>query len=362
MNTSRVVEPGSGYAGITVVPMGKRSKRILSVVVAAAVSAWMTGCGDEEADAGGRPIEVKAVFGEVGLNPGQFTYPRAITNDGIRLWVIDKSARVQRIDPVTGQSTALWTMPDWAMGKPCGVSIGPGGRIWIPDTHYFRVMEYQPPLDLAHQPELVQSFGSLGDGPGQFNYCTDVGIKLTDNGQAIDRLYVGEYGGNDRISVFGGRHEFLFAFGSYGSSSEPGTIEFSRPQSIEVDHARKQLVVTDACNHRVGVFDLDGHLVRWIGSPGSGPGDLAYPYGLALLGDGTALVTEFGNHRVHHLDYQNGDSLGTFGRPGRGRGELTNPWGVTVLGDTAFVLDSGNDRIQAFQVPVRQRTLSRGSQ
>jgi hypothetical protein len=356
-----MAEPRSGYAGINVVPKGRRSRRTGYAAIAAGVatSVWTGGCGHDEAtESGSRPLEVKAVFGEVGVSPGQFTYPRALANDGSNLWVIDKSARVQRIDPKTGESSALWTMPDWSVGKPCGISIGPDGRLLIPDTHYFRVMEFVPPPSLAHQPELIGSFGSLGSGPGQFNYCTDVGVMLTADGKAIERLYVGEYGGNDRVSVFDAAHQFLFAFGRYGSSSDPAEVEFSRPQSVEIDRSRKQVVVADSCNHRIGVFDLDGKLIRWIGAAGSAPDQFAYPYGLALLPDGTALVSEYGNHRVHHIDCQTGESLGVYGKPGRGPGELTNPWAITVMDNTAYVLDSGNDRIQAFRVPARRRAVA----
>jgi DNA-binding beta-propeller fold protein YncE len=344
-----------------VVHKGIRTRRVC-VAIAAGLYV-VTGCERDETpfDGNVRPLEVSAVFGEVGVNPGQFTYPRAVANDGSHLWVIDKSARVQRIDPKTGASSALWTMPDWAMGKPCGVSVGPDGSLLIPDTHYFRVMSFRPPIGLNQPPEQLETFGSLGDGPGQFNYCTDVGVLLTGDGKAVERLYVGEYGGNDRISVFDPKNQFLFAFGRYGSSSDPAEVEFSRPQSVEVDRERKRLVVTDSCNHRLGVFDLDGALVRWIGGPGSGPEQFAYPYGVALLGDGTAMVTEFGNHRVHHVDYESGESLGLYGKPGRGPGELTNPWGVTVIGELAYVLDSGNDRIQAFRVPAaRRRAMAEG--
>lgn len=304
------------------------------------------------------PLAVMSVFGEVGVNPGQFTYPRVLTNDGKDLWVIDKSARVQRIEPGTGKSTALWTMPEWTVGKPCGAGVGPDGLLYVADTHYFRVMVYRPPSGLGEAPELVSSFGSLGQGPGEFTYLTDVGILASDDGKSVERLYVGEYGGNDRISVFDRDHKFLFAFGSYGSSADGANVQFSRPQGIEVDKARHEVVVTDSCNHRIGVFDLDGKLKKWISSPenaGQGPGQFAYPYGLVLLGDGTALVTEFGNHRVHHVDYEDGKVLEVYGHGGRGRGELTNPWAVTVIGDTGFVLDSGSDRIQSFKLPAKKR-------
>lgn len=328
----------------------KAGRVVFGSVAALAAMVALSGCREKER-ADGAPLPTVAKFGEVGVNPGQFTYPRALTNDGQSLWVIDKSARVQRLDPGTGESSALWTMPDWAMGKPCGVSIGPDGLLYIPDTHYFRVMVYRRDAGIRKPPELVASFGSLGEGPGQFMYLTDVAFLPAPDGTGIERMYVGEYGGNDRISVFDGTYRFLFSFGVNGEPDDESKIHFSRPQSIEVDADRRLLVVTDACHHRVGVFDVDGHLVRWIGRPGSGAGQLAYPYGVALLGDGTAMVTEFGNHRVSHVDYETGTILGTYGRPGRGPGELTNPWAVTVLDGKVFVLDSGNDRVQAFAAP-----------
>lgn len=319
-----------------------------------AIPIAVCGCSDRPREQSA--VDVKATFGEVGLSPGQFTYPRAMANDGQKLWIIDKSARVQRIDPETGQSSALWTMPDWEKGRPCGVSVGPDGLLYIPDTHYFRVMVYKRVESLDTTPELVSTFGTLGTGPGQFTYCTDVGILPTADGKAIERLYVAEYGGNDRISVFDSHHQFLFAIGRNGSSETE--VEFNRPQSVEVDVARKLLVVTDACNHRIGVFDLEGKLVRWFGHAGSEPDNFAYPYGVALLGDGTAMVTEYGNHRVHHVDYLTGSSLGIYGKGGRARGEFTNPWAVTVLNDLVYVLDSGNDRVEAFKAPARRRSLA----
>lgn len=336
-------------------------RMIRSTLVLLIAMALPAACDDAAPESGELPVV--RVFGEVGTNPGQFTYPRVLTNDGRNLWAIDKSARVQRLDPETGASSALWTMPDWEHGKPCGAGVGPDGKLYIADTHYFRVMVYEPPAALGDAPKLVGSFGSLGPEPGHFRYVTDVGILCTADGTQVERLYVGEYGGNDRISVFDREYRLLFTFGTFGSGTDPAHVEFSRPQSIEVDQERRRLIVTDACNHRIGVFDLEGKLVRWIGSPetaGAGPDQFAYPYGLALLGDGTALVTEFGNHRVHHVDYESGHSLGVLGAPGRGRGQLTNPWAITILNDMVFVLDSGNDRVQAFKAPPRRGTGVRG--
>ncbi|MEX2219857.1 MAG: hypothetical protein WD749_13985 [Phycisphaerales bacterium] len=337
----------------------------LCALAAAGAAVWaLSGCGDDaHAGLSGAPLRVSAILGEVGTSPGQFTYPRAIDADPSGLWVVDKSARVQRLDPDTGRATAYWRMPVFEHGKPTGITVGPPlparaadapYLLYVADTHYQRVMIYRPPPGIPGDPELVAKFGEYGDGPGQFIYLTDVALLTGKDGRTVERLYVGEYGGNDRISVFDASFKFLFAIGRPGDGSDGSSVEFNRPQSLAIDQERRQLVVTDGCNHRVGVFTLDGALIRWIGSPetcGDAPGSFAYPYGLALLGDGTALVSEFGNHRIQHVDYQTGETLNLYGVPGRDKGQFTSPWGVAVIGETVYALDSGNERIQAFPRP-----------
>lgn len=316
-----------------------------------------SGCGETRADGG--PAKVTTVLGEVGLSPGQFTYPRCLDADESGLWVIDKAANIQRVDPKTGNATAFWQLPDFQAGKPCGLTVGPDGLMYVADTHYFRVVVYKPPaLDGAPpgrggampRGEVVAEWGSYGEGPGQFIYLTDVAVLAGKDGK-VERYYVSEYGGNDRVSAFDAEHRFLFSFGTFGTGEDPAAVEFNRPQSIAVDGARGVVVVADACNHRLGVFTLEGKLVKWIGSAGEGPEQFGYPYGLALRPDFTALVAEFGNHRVHHIDLETGKTLGLHGRPGRGRGEFTNPWAVAVLDETVYVLDSGNARIEGFRAP-----------
>ena len=106
----------------------------------------------------GQPIESATTIGGLGDTPGRFAFPRAIdvSADGRSLWVIDKSARVQKIDPTTGKCLALFHMPAMDLGKPTGFCIAPGrdeaGQwcdelLYIADTHYNRVMVYRPMPD-----------------------------------------------------------------------------------------------------------------------------------------------------------------------------------------------------------------------
>ncbi len=294
------------------------------------------------------PFVNARTIGEIGLSPGQFSYPRAIATDGTLLYVIDKTARLQAIDPTTGRATQVATTPEHALGMPCGLTVAPDAdgntRLYVADTHYHRVLVYDP--QSLDQP--IDQFGTYGEAAGEFIYPTDIAV-LTDHAGRAQRIYVSEYGGADRVQVFAADHTHLASIGSFGD----GRAQFNRPQAIGIAMVQgaPSLVIADACNHRVGVFDLDGEPIRWIGRAGDAPGEFNYPYGLELLPDGTALIVEFGGARLQRIDLATGDSLATLGAPGGGPGQLATPWGLARIGRELFVLDSGNNRIHALEAP-----------
>lgn len=324
----------------------------------------LSGC--EPATREGGALEVVRTLGERGAFPGQFAYPRAIEGDGESLWVVDKEARVQQIDPESGRCGVWWRMPEYALGKPTGLTVGPatlpdgtvGRALYVADTHYHRVLVYPLPRDHPGRateitPQPIAAFGSIGTEPGQFIYPTDVAV-LTDDRGRVERLYVSEYGGNDRVSAFDAEYNHLFSFGTLGDGLDPGAVEFSRPQSMVIDPERRELILADACNHRLGRFTLEGELIGWVGSPDPGadaPIRFDFPYGLQLLEDSTLLVTEFGAARLQRVDPATGGSLGVFGVAGRGEGELATPWSAVVGGRVTYVLDSGNNRVVVTRLP-----------
>jgi ABC-type Fe3+ transport system permease subunit/DNA-binding beta-propeller fold protein YncE len=291
----------------------------------------VTGCG--RAEGAGTP-EVVESFGRTGAGPGEFLYPRGIDldPDGSVL-VVDKSGRIQRL---TGAGKCLGTirLPQSEAGQPTGMSVHPDGRLFVADTHYHRVAIF------ARDGTSLGSFGQYGQEDGCFIFPTDVAFAPD------GRVFVSEYGGNDRISVFTSAGGFLFSFGTPGA----GTGQLSRPAALCLDVARGRLYVADACNHRVAIYDLKGRLSGYFGAAGCGPGQLRYPYGLSLLRDGTIVVCEFGNNRIQ-LFSPEGKSLAVYGRAGRQLGELAYPWAVAVDAHRrAFVVDAGNNRIQVWQL------------
>jgi len=270
------------------------------------------------------------IYLDTGVGPSQVVYPRAIaysaTDDTI--FVVDRRARVQHLDN-RGQFLNDWMMPDQKIGKPVGLSVGPDGNVYVPDTHYHRVIVFSP------QGKELRRWGTVGTQPGQFIWPTDVAFDDT------GRVFVSEYGDNDRIQVFDKDGNFLFKFGSFGQADG----QFSRPQSMVIDG--NTLYVTDSCNHRIVVFTTAGQFIRSMGSVGDDLGQFRFPYGLDLNKDGQLLVTEFGNNRVQWIDKTTGKGLRTWGQPGRQPGQLAYPWAsVFDHAGRLLILDAGNNRLQ----------------
>lgn len=304
--------------------------KLCGVILSLLLLAVLSGCGG---DGTLSPKAPEKIFGDQGLGPGQFVYPRAlaVAPDGA-VFAVDKYARIQRFKP-DGTFEICWQMPEWLSGKPTGLGVDAAGRLFVADTHYHRVVVFD-----RDGKELAR-FGSMGQELGQFIFPTDVAV----DGEGS--IYVSEYGGNDRITRFTPDFKPVASFGGLKSGDE----ELLRPQSIAFD-AQWDLWVADACHHRVCRFSREGKLLNQFGTMGTAPGQLQYPYGIAPRPDGTLLVCEFGNARVQQFD-RSGKSLGCWGSPGREPGQLCAPWAVGIGGNGyVYVLDSGNNRVQMIKM------------
>jgi DNA-binding beta-propeller fold protein YncE len=279
--------------------------------------------------------QLERVWGEHGLRPGQLHLPRAMAIDAYdNLYIVDKSARIQVFDR-DGRFLRGWRTPDGVNGKPTGLSFDGRGNLLVADTHYFRVLAYQP--DGTRLPQRTLG-GTFGHTPGTFGLVTDA---VTDSRGC---LYVAEYGDYDRIQKFSPDGKFLLEWGGHGS--QPG--QFARPQNLAIDE-QDRVWVADACNDRVQVFDATGQsakLVQIWGQRGSQLGQLRYPYDLILSRDGYVYICEFGNHRIQKFT-RDGQPIATWGIQGRGPGELSNPWAlVQDQRGRIHVLDTYNHRVQ----------------
>ncbi len=253
--------------------------------------------------------------------------PRAmhISDADGELYVLDDAGRVLVFD-FDVNLKRQWRMPESSVGNPEGLCLLPDGRLVVADTHYHRLVFFD------RKGKLLGTQGSHGEEPGQFIY--PVAVVTDDAGN----LYVGEYGGNDRVQKFSADGKFLLEFGGFGT--EPG--EFQRPSGLVWwDH---KIYVADSFNNRLQLFSDDGDFLRILGGNQSSSG-LHYPYDITLGPQGDLFVVEYGAGRVSRLDLE-GNLLARFGTSGLGDGEFKTPWGLAVSGDSrVFVADTGNRRI-----------------
>jgi ABC-type Fe3+ transport system permease subunit/streptogramin lyase len=210
-----------GAGALTVRGLVRRLARPAAATLLVGLVLAAAGC---ESGPAGEP-EVLAAFGKTGRGPGEFVYPRAIDRgrDGT-LWVADKTGRIQHFDR-DGKWLGGFAMPKVEAGKPTGLTVGPDGNLYVADTHYHRVMIFSP------AGEALRQFGRYGTRDGCFIYPTDVAFGPD------GRIFVSEYGGNDRVSVFTPKGRFLKSFGSFGGDAG----QFARPSAVQVDAKRGRL-------------------------------------------------------------------------------------------------------------------------
>ena len=119
----------------------------------------------------------------------------------------------------------------------------------------------------------------------------------------------------------------------------------ARPAALDFDD-EQTLWVADACNHRILRFDRDGKLLSCFGEMGQDPGQMRYPYDIAVTPQNTIMVCEFGNSRLQWFD-KSGHSLQTWGTAGRQIGQLSSPWGAAIgPPGRVCIADYLNNRIQ----------------
>jgi len=198
-----------------------------------------------------------------------------------RLFVTDSAAGALMALDLKGR--ILWSMGrKFGLGRPTGIAWG-GDRLYVVDTLRHCVFIVSP------AGEYLGAFGMHGNGPGQFNFPTNIT-------RGADGL----------------------------------------------------LYVTDTLNFRVQVFDEEGRFVRTFGKLGDGAGDFDKPKGVATDSAGHVYVVEGMNDVVQIFD-PSGRLLLVFGESGAGDGQFWLPTGITIVDDMVYVADSANRRVQVFE-------------
>ena len=191
-------------------------------------------------------------------------------------------------DAATGPEVPPGSGPEiLVLDTPSAVAVAPDGRYLVADTGNDRVLLVDPDFELA--PTVVADATTVPDGldgPRGVVGAEDGRVAISDTEQ-------------DRVVVLGPDGDFEVALGSDGA--EDGQLD--SPRGLALDDGGS-LWVADAATHRVArccdplpALD-DPAVVEGFGSRGVLHGELARPNAVAIDADGGAWVVDTGNHRV----------------------------------------------------------------
>lgn len=159
---------------------------------------------------------------------------------------------------------------------PKGVCADRDGRIVVVDNKASAVFVYQP------NGKLIQKFGSRGNddrhlaGP---HFCA---VNDTNNDIIVSDFH------NHRVKVFDREGTFRFSFGSAGE----GNGQFNAPTGVAVDR-QGNILVADWGNSRIQVFDSQGSFLSYVNTSAD---PLYGPQGLGVTDEGVIVVADSGNH------------------------------------------------------------------
>ena len=122
-----------------------------------------------------------------------------------------------------------------------------------------------------------------------------------------------------------------------------------RPVGVAYVSDRQEILVGDGGANCVNGIDPDGTLLRTIGGPGVEPGAFNYPTHLCCAHN-TLVVADSGNFRIQLFNL-NGDFIRAIGTKGDGAGDFALPKGVALDAEGhIYVVDSHFENVQVFDL------------
>ena len=183
--------------------------------------------------------------------------------------VSDCSKNCVKVYTATGQCVQQFDV----RGGPSGLAVNGRGQLFVADYERHRVSVF-------HQKGHYQySFGSEGDGPGQFTNPEQICIAPDGLVYVTDR-------GNDRVQVFEQDGNFVRHFGK---------DILKQPSGIAVTKDGHVMVASENASN-LSIFTLEGQCVHEVTDIG-----LKGPFGVAVDACGWVYVADCNNYRILKL-------------------------------------------------------------
>lgn len=219
----------------------------------------------------------------------------------------------------------------FAMLTPQCAAVDAQDNIYVTDSDAGVIFVFKP------SGRYMRTIGSLKGGEGYFKRPTGIAVD-----SAAQRIYVSDTL-RDEVFVLDMEGQVLQTIGKSGRADG----EFNFPTELRL--VGPNLMVVDAMNFRVQVFDRSGTFQYAIGKIGDGPGALFRPKAVSVDSEGDLYVVDALWGVVQVFNRQ-GQLLYYFGSEGTHAGQFQLPAGLFIdHSDRVFVVDSFNRRIQVFQ-------------
>jgi DNA-binding beta-propeller fold protein YncE len=219
------------------------------------------------------------------------------------------------------------------------LALAPSGEIVIGDPPKDRILVY------GGDGTLRRTWGSHGDGPGQFDFAraTDEPPGVEFATVAVDsrngNVYVAE---TQRIQRFDPQGAYQLGWGPTGT----GDGQFTRVVDLAIDPSGVVSALEDrpTSQGRVQRFSAEGLFLSTFGR-----GQILDSGGIELDPAGDTIVSDDHANRLDVFG-PTGALLRSFGEPGTAPGQLDFPTGLSLDRGTLYVADSHHFRIVAFDL------------
>ena len=240
-----------------------------------------------------------------------------------------------------GRIIERWTQWDAILQRPHFITINPYDpekHVWIVDDNLHVIYEF------THDgKQLVRTLGTprvSGADATHFNRPTYI-AWLPDG-----TMFVADGYNGTRVAKFNRQGTFLMQWGEKGTpphETRPGYM--NNVHGLAIDPQTRRIFVNDRDNHRIQVFDENGHyLYEW--SAGDAPSDIHMIY---IGADRSLWAFDRGTSKMLKYDLE-GHFLYSWGTWGDAPGALWGVHGFSVDQDgNLYVAEVDNGRVQKFR-------------
>jgi len=307
---------------------------------------------------------------------GVFRFPQALalSPGGAFVWVADQHSSV--VQEFTRDGTWVkeigWRADDRETGRigtVGGLAADRDGHLYVLDSENDRVQVFR-----STDGAWLDAWGSTGTTAGHFRLGNNTGagglgllqpkagdpVVLYVADQFNHRMQRFTLDGSTRPAGTAEAPKPDVVWGHHADCSQSGCGDaafdtaLNFPQGVAVDPVDQRVFVADDDNHRVVVYDQDGHFLDQVGSFGQADGQFRFPYdvGIDARDPRRLYVADNNNHRVQAFDAATLAFDRTWGGFGPGPGQLEFPRALAAIADDpaggVYVTDTAGNRVEGF--------------